>query len=287
LKGNFGLLPSDEGHHNASELLIQTCRQYLSSSMQYALLNMEAKRLKTARQIFNDIIDLEGAESLSPMTNARCRLMRMYLDANRPDSARRLWERLPSDYSSVWIRYSAALMEFVSWKVLNENGSTQETATKLLAQAIRSNVFCALYISFHDTFQQVMEYTDDVEDAEDGSLEQAIEYCNSEQMGNWLGSDGAVEWIREEVLRALNSHVAEEDILHEDLSRNDLEWESRLGFLESQFDNERQNSLFSSETNQESLRNPEEEEEVDTIMFAGMFRTCMDMLSDAGRLNRN
>ncbi|GFH52657.1 hypothetical protein CTEN210_09133 [Chaetoceros tenuissimus] len=206
-KGFFGKFERDDGSPvDYSKLLIDNCRHYLSLLMQLALLALEAKKYKTARESFLEILDLEGYATLNPITNARCRLMRMYLEANRPDSARRLWEKLPVDYSSVWIRYNAALLEYVSWNILKEPGSSQTSATSLLIQAIRSNVYCAYMLAFHETFHQVMEYTEDVEDAPDASLEQAIEYCNSDAMGDWAGTDGALEWIKEVILNALNSN---------------------------------------------------------------------------------
>ncbi len=278
-KGRFGKIDTrkNESNNTPSALLIETSREFLAKNMQLALLSMEAKKFKTARETFLEIIELEGSQTLDPLTNARCRLMRMYLEANRPDSARRLWEKLPSNYSSVWIRYSAVLLEFVSWKILEEEGSSEESAKELLTQAIRSNVFCAYYMAFNETFHQVMEYTDEVEDAEDGTLEQAIEYCNSEQMGSWLGTEGAVEWVRTIIIKTLNS---KEEDPEGGLMRSDLEWETKLETLESDFE-KKQSSDRDIEENGGRGDNGEEDE-VDLQMFAGMVRTSMEMLADAG-----
>jgi hypothetical protein len=277
-KGYFGKAVKEgeeekDGDKKVSELLVQTCRTFLSVSVQSALLNMEAKKFKSARDNFLEIIELEGPSSMNPITNARCRLMRMYIEANRPDSARRLWERLPSNYPSVWIRYSAALLEFVSWKILEEDGSTRESAKMLLDDAIRSNIFCAYYIAFHETFEKVMEYTDDVEDAEDGTLEQAIEYCTSEQMGSWIGTEGATEWIKGAIVEALNGTSEKNGT---NLSAEDVEWEKKVADIELIHEN------ASEEENEED--EDEENTEPDELMFAGMFRVGMDMLSDAGEL---
>jgi hypothetical protein len=282
-KGKFGQAYNDENRpKGCTELLDKTCREFLSISMQYALLNLEAKKFKSAREALLEIIELEGYLTLTPITNARCRLMRMYLNANRPDSARRLWEKLPSNYTSVWIRYSSALLEFVSWKLLEEEGSTQETAEELLAHAIRANMFCAYYIGFHETFEQVMEYTDDVEDAEDGTLEQAIEYCNSEQMGSWVGTEGAIEWVQSVIVRVLNSEIVS------GLSSSDLAWEDKLNEMEKLLEhqtNERDavepddETLFKNESDDDCVE--DDDETVDLGMFVGMYRTSMEMLQDA------
>mmetsp|Transcript_4749 Transcript_4749/g.9071 ORF Transcript_4749/g.9071 Transcript_4749/m.9071 type:complete len:472 (+) Transcript_4749:77-1492(+) len=294
-KGMFGKEIDDEGNKiSHSPLMIEICRKFLSLSMQLALLSLEAKKFKSAREILLEIIQLEGTTTLHPITNARCRLMRMYLDANRPESARRLWEKLPTNYSSVWVRYSAALLEFVSWKILKEEGSSQESAEALLVTAIRANLYCAYYISFHETFQQVMEYTDEVEDAADGTLEQAIEYCNSEEMGNWIGTEGAVSWIKNFVVRVLKD--SSKDCGVSGLKKEDLEWEEKLATLEREYDEESGKTVQKIEDRQISVVEPREYEsdedvasqhsEVDLLMYIGMFRTGMDMLSDAGEFAR-
>merc|ERR1712161_41015 len=127
-------------------------------------------------------------------------------EANRPDSARRLWENLSPTDPAVWIRYSAVLIEFVSFKILREEGSSESKCEFHLAAAIKSNIFCAYYIAFFDSFNKVMEYTEDIENADESSpLEEAIEYCNSEQMGAWLGTNGATDWVRNFLVRNLNS----------------------------------------------------------------------------------
>lgn len=94
------------------------CRTFLSLLVQLGHICVEAKKYKQARLTFLECMELEGTDSPSSsssttdnsnttnntITNSRNRLMRMYMDANRPDSVRRLWERLPSNDASVWIR---------------------------------------------------------------------------------------------------------------------------------------------------------------------------------------
>lgn len=239
-------------------------RNFLALLMQLGHLNLQAKKYKAARAAFIECMDLDGTSQ--PITSARNHLMRLYLEANRPDSARRLWERLPND-SSVWIRYSAALVEYVSWKLLGEEGSTQETAEALLAQAIRANVFCAYYLAFLDSFTSVMEYTDEIEDADEQTLEEAIEYCCSEQCAAWMETEGSIEWLRNVVLRVLNGEQVA------GLSRADLDWEDRL------------NELIKEQEEEKSNQESGEDDEHDRSMFSGMFRTGMEMLQDAGEFN--
>jgi len=238
-------------------------RNFLALLMQLGHLCLQAKKYKAARAAFIECMDLDGTEQ--PITSARCHLMRLYLEANRPESARRLWEKLPND-TSVWIRYSAALVEFVSWNLLKEEGSTRESAEALLAKAIQANVFCAYYLAFFETFDTVMEYTEDIEDAEEQTLEEAIEYCCSEQRGAWMETEGSIEWLRQVILRALH----EGSVVG--LTKSHLEWEERLDQLvEEQEDNQDDEDDIS-----------EDGEEHDLKMFAGMFVTGMEMLQDAG-----
>eukprot|EP00980_Cylindrotheca_fusiformis_P017841 scaffold5653_cov147-Cylindrotheca_fusiformis.AAC.3 len=257
------------------------CREFLSLLMQLGNLSMQANQLKTARKAFLECMELDSIEH--PVSPARCQLMRMYMDSNRPDSARRLWERLPDSDSSVWIRYSAALVEFVSWKLLGEAGSTQETAEILLAKAIKANVFCAYYLAFFDMFQGVMDYVDEVEDAHgESALEEAIEYCNSEQIGAWQGTEGACEWLKALVLNAVHSGP----VANGELSSSDLEWRQKLDRIKQAYATANENGDASpDERNQDGDEDSDKESDddetvVDVGMFAGMFETAMDMIEN-------
>jgi hypothetical protein len=167
--------------------------------------------------------------------------------------------------------------------VLGEKGSDEKSAEKLLVQAIRANLYCAYYIAFNDTFHQVMEYTDDVEDAEDSTLEQAIEYCNSEEMGNWLGTGGAVDWIRDMILRTSNSKEEIDEQDSDCLQIQDLEWEQKLATLEKEYE---ENNELGQEESVESVDEDADDDDadgvnVDLLMYTGMFRTAMDMHLDS------
>jgi hypothetical protein len=264
------------------------CREFLSLLTQLGNLSMEGNQLKTARQAFLECMELDSPTN--PITPVRCKLMRMYLESNRPDSARRLWERLPED-SSVWIRYSAALIEYVSWKILGEEGSTAETAELLLAQAIKANLFCAYYLAFCDTFNDVMDYTEDIEDAHEGfPLEEAIEYCNSEQMGAWQGTEGALEWLRNVMLQALHSST----VANGELLPSDLEWRQKLANAKEQSEADEDSDDEADEDSDDEADKDSDDEQTsdeegskaDAEMFAGMFETAMEMLEEAGAFRK-
>jgi hypothetical protein len=215
------------------------------------------------------------------------------MEANRPESARRLWERLPPNDPSVWIRYSAALIEFVSWKILEEDGSTCYTAELLLARAIKANIFCAYYLAFFDVFSQVMEYTEDIEDADESSpLEEAIEYCNSEQLGAWKGTDGALDWMKNVLLRSLKGDSVGGD---EKLTVSDLDWRSRLVTnteshltVDRETSHETRKEDSGDESNNDSNENSDDDESVvDMAMYSTMFETAMEMVEASGEFKKN
>lgn len=275
--------------------------------MQLGHLGFEAKKFKTAREAWLECIELEGDD---PITTARESLMRMYLDLKRYDGAFRLGERLTDDWS-VCIRFSVAVV------AAKEN---KPEAEKYIVRAIQANPFCAYYLAFYDTFNGVMEYTEELEEAEDepqSSLEEAIEYCCSNHAAMWLDSKANVT-LRNILVRAAQGN-------HSELSPSDLEWNQRLTKIEveserlaqvaalkaeedessndeqekdddsqedghSQGDRERREedsedgSRDDSQQEDESEDGSEEKEKIDVRMYAGMFRTAMEMLQESGQL---
>lgn len=259
-------------------------RKFLSQLMQLGLLQLEAKKFKGARESFKECMELDG-DGENSITVARQRLMRLYLEANKPASARRMWEKLPEDRSA-WIRYAAALVEYVSWNILEEKGSNEQTAEDLLSDAIQCNPFCAYYLAFHSKFEEVMEYVDEIEDADAGTLEEAIEYCSSEQVGHWIGTDGAIDWIRKAIKRILNGGVVGK------CKKSDLEsWSTILTKIEYEYESshqqenqqERQFADDDDDATDDNLS--ESSSEPDILMYAGMFRTAMEMIQDSGELH--
>ena len=248
-------------------------RKFLALLFQLGILYLEKKKYKIAREAFRECIELEGTEN--PITNSRQKLMWMYLETNRPESARRLWERLPND-KSAWIRFSAALIEYVSFNILNEEGSSQESADALLSVAIKANIYCAFYLAFITRFNIVMEYVDEIDDANEGTLEEAIEYCNSDQIGHWYGTDGALDWVKSSLVQIWNGERIGE------CDKSDLHnWDTLLTQIEYDFE---ANQPSENETNSSIENNDEKDEEIDVLMYTGMFRTAMGMIIDSGEL---
>mgnify|MGYP003476683597 CR=1 FL=1 len=129
-------------------------------------------------------------------------------------------------------------------------------AREIMVRAITSNVFCAYYLCNYETFDSVMEYTDDIDEADEqpqSSLEEAIDYCSS-RAKLWTGD--AVSTLQQ-VLRSLPPV--------------DVEWKDRLTQIEV--------ALTKREHDE---TNPDTTAGVDVAMFAGMFRTAMEMTESAG-----
>eukprot|EP00804_Cyclotella_cryptica_P001073 CCRYP_008367-RA/>CCRYP_008367-RA protein AED:0.03 eAED:0.03 QI:124/1/1/1/1/0.5/2/143/575 len=273
------------------------CRTYLSLLTQLGSLHLTRKNYSSARSSFLSAIELEGPTHPRSITNARSQLMNMYLSTNRPASARKLLETLVND-DSAWIRYSAALLEYVSWNVLGEEGSSAEVAERALGRAIRGNVYLVYLLGWGEVFRRAMEYTEDVVewgDGEGGSIMEAVEYYgwgvgveDGEEeeegvkgMGLWLATEGSLDWVQSVVLRVWNGEsVGGEDVL----SKADLlSWEAKLAKEEEAFEKERNAKESLNEGDSVSGEHSlNEEEEPDLLMYAGMFRTAMDWLQDAG-----
>eukprot|EP00977_Amphora_coffeiformis_P026795 scaffold30342_cov157-Amphora_coffeaeformis.AAC.2 len=194
----------------------EIARDYLALLMQLGYLNHDARKFKSARAAWRECIALEGDQ---PITTARDSLMRMYLQVNKPEDALALGESLPTD-SSVWIRYSLALVA---------SKKKHEKAKEYLRQAIQANPLCAYYLAFLDIFDSAMEYTHEMEEADnepESSLEEAIEYCTSGQEKQWQAC-GADLQLREMLLGALQGQ-------DKHLSARDVDWKDRLDKLEQE-----------------------------------------------------
>ena len=240
------------------------CREYLGLLMQLGLLYRQANKIKAARSTLLEVMDLDSLEK--PITLARCHLMRLYLEANRPESVQRLLERLPKNDKSVWIQYSRVLVEYREGK--KNDRSELEAA---FVAAVKTNVYCAFYLSFGDTFDDAIEYAEEIEDATDEEpLEEAIEYCNSEQRQAWEDAEGLQEWTQTFILAVLKGKRD-----NCGLTPADLDWETPLQRIEAAA-----RAARAAEDENADDEVDGAEEEVDVLMFAGMFRTGMEMVED-------
>ena len=278
-------------------------RDYLSLKMQLGHLSQQAKHFKTARECFLECIDLEGsgADDDNFVTTAREDLMKLYMHLGRHKAALRLGEQLVTKSNfvntPVWILYSLALVSFLLQK--NETGQKEATDEKddmirndctkrYMQMAIKSNPFCAYYLAFYDTFASVMEYTDDVHDAEEGpqtSFEEAIEYCSSGQAELWCKSE-ANEVLRTLLVQAKQTKIATNE---EALSSEDVGWEEKLSRIEEHYDalDNTKAEEMDGEDGDGHGDAPDSDaalDQLDVRMYAGMFRTAIEMIESAGQI---
>jgi hypothetical protein len=241
------------------------CREFLGLLMQLGLLYRQANKIKASRSTFLELMDLDSIEN--PVTLARCYLIRLYIEATRTDSAKRLLQRLPRNDKSVWVQYSRVIVEYRTLKQSNEIELINSVVS-----AVKTNLYCALYLAFGEIFDDAIEFAEEIVDATDEEpLEEAIEYCNSEQRHHWESEDGLLSWFQSLVLSVLKDKKEERN-----LSPSDFDWKSRLDSIEKAAKAVRALEIDTSAEDNEKMN----EEEVDILMFAGMFRTAMEMVEE-------
>ena len=101
-------------------------------------------------------------------------------------------------------------------------------------------------------------------------------------MGAWHGTEGALDWIREVIVKGLNNI----SVANGELSSSDLEWRSQLSQLkeDSETIEEEEEASDEDDDDENSNSNSDDESIVDVAMFAGMFETAMEMLEESGKL---
>jgi hypothetical protein len=265
--------------------------QYLGLLMEYAHASKTAKQYKTARQTWLECLDLEGSH---PLTTAREELLQMYIGMKKIDSALELGAKY-SDDTSVWVRFPMACMSLQT---------SHEQSSLYVQQAIQANPLCAWYLAFYDTFVHVMECTDEIvqhEDDPQSLLEEAIDYCASDQVKQW--TDSARKAFRDTLLSVYGGR-------HSALHRKDVDWNLRLDRLEEDLgiqdenndkeENERKVAEVDESSSTSDSNNTSGEGDdgssvtassecnhgtsLDLGMYIRMFRTAMDIVRDSGQL---
>ena len=263
------------GRFSAASSPQPVCLDYLGALRDHGEECVIGKKYKEARDVFREGVELDG---LTDVFGFRGRLLCMFLEVNKPESVRRFMadavERGEVVRSGVAV-YANALVEFVSGVVLEEEGSSEETARVAVKQALKSNLYIGLYLSFYDMFQECVEYGDEIDLCEEGGVLEAIKFGSSRRVGPWMETEGFVEFLREEVLGALVSKDTWCD------------WKGRLNELVGEEEEEEEKEKEGSSEEEEDEEEDEEEEGGkglgnDAKMFAGMILTAMEMVSESG-----
>jgi hypothetical protein len=162
--------------------------------------------------------ELESLDSADTM-DVRPALVLAVLDADADGDgafqARAILERHPKDQRTT-LQYSRALIEYIGWRLLEEDGCTEETATAALAAAIASNPFVAIFIAHNDSF---VKFVDPAEvdskigtgkrSVNQGTVEEAFRY-SVDGLSCWHSTDGGAEWVLNHLPAPLPAPVGSE-----------------------------------------------------------------------------
>jgi len=191
------------------------------------------------------------------------------------------------------------LIEYVSFALLEEEGSSEAACRESLKKAIRGNPFAVLYMAFHSHFEDNMEFCDTVEDyGGEGGVLEAVEYCNDQEtVAVWMETEGAMDWLNGVVVEMMNENENEGEENGEKIKL--ANWEKMLAAYEKEqqeAEDEKEKEEEEegedegegegegeNEGDDEDEDEDEDEEEdprgsVDGKMFAEMFRTSMEMM---------
>eukprot|EP00752_Nemacystus_decipiens_P016304 g14580.t1 len=176
----------------------EACREYLDLNHQLAQrLHEGGKEAQTQEALkrYKRSLELDPVDHV----NARRGLVRLLLDVGEADKARAVIDRFPDDRGCE-MAWSLAVIEFVAWSVLQEDGSGEEVADKALRQACQANPFVAWNIAHREIFDEVVEHADEIEKPLAGSVSEAFWYMVREG-GLWESLEGSSDWVADFLMR--------------------------------------------------------------------------------------
>ncbi|KAH7468454.1 hypothetical protein KRP22_012087 [Phytophthora ramorum] len=184
-------------------------KTYLSMLKQLAAACCEAGMADRGIKNYELCMSLDKTDSFHSREGLACALV----DEGRGAEARKLIDEHKDDESAV-LAYCQVIIEYVSWEVLEEEGSSEEVVQEALRKAFALNPFMAVVIAYHEAFFQSVEYVDEIKDPKRGSVEEAFVYV-SQNVGVWVDTVGAYEWIAKELHElpqpvATQEHVSDE-----------------------------------------------------------------------------
>lgn len=144
-----------------------------------------------AIKVFYEVLEYDPEDHY----NAKQRILRCYLDIAEAAKARALIEKYKDDKSCCFL-YNKALIEFISFNTLKEEGSSQEICDNALKEAYDVNPFGLFALAYNSVFKDCIEYANLIRDAPEGSVEDAISFFDSD-IELWEDVEGAIEWVRE------------------------------------------------------------------------------------------
>ncbi|TMW67739.1 hypothetical protein Poli38472_007411 [Pythium oligandrum] len=168
-------------------------REYLIIMKQLADACCQARMSDRGIQHYQKCMKLDKEDTLRSREGLACAL----IDEGRGDEARALVDKYNGSASAV-LAYCRVIIEYVSWEVLEEKGSSEEVVREAFLKAFELNPFIAVFIAAHESFFQSVEYIEDIKDPKVGSIEESFVYC-ANNIGVWLDTVGACAWIEKEL----------------------------------------------------------------------------------------
>ncbi|KAG7376829.1 hypothetical protein PHYPSEUDO_012674 [Phytophthora pseudosyringae] len=184
-------------------------QEFISLLKQLAAACCEAGMPDRGIKNYELCMSLDKTDSFHSREGLACVLV----DEGRGAEARALIEEHRDDDSAV-LAYCQVVIEYVSWEVLEEEGSSEEVVQKAFRKAFALNPFVAVVIACHETFFQVMEYVDEIKNPKRGSIEEAFVYV-SQNIGVWVDTVGAYQWVEKELNELSEPAATKEDVAEE------------------------------------------------------------------------
>lgn len=168
-------------------------REYLRTLRQLAQACCDAGMPDRGIQNYERCMQLDPADVVRSREGLVCAL----IDDGRGAEARELLDKYTGETSAV-LAYCRVILEYVSWEVLEEDGSSEEVVQGVFKKAFALNPFVAVFLAAHETFAEVVEYVEDIKEPKPGSIEEAFVYCCN-NIGVWVDTVGAAAWIDKEL----------------------------------------------------------------------------------------
>lgn len=158
-------------------------------------LHNKCSRTKEAIAVFKEMLQLDRTDNLL----ARHYLLRCYFDNADGVKSRELLERFPDDEFACFA-YGRALLEHISFAILEETDSSSELRNEMLSKAYSSNPYVLWMLVYNDIFSDVIneagEDMVEIISPTAGSIEDAYRYFFAD-LGIWQDTEGAIKWLKE------------------------------------------------------------------------------------------
>ncbi|RQM20766.1 hypothetical protein B5M09_003380 [Aphanomyces astaci] len=130
--------------------------EYLRLRKDLALATCAAGMMEAGIAHFEECIELDPTDAACARDGLVCAL----IDEGRADEARGLIDRYEN--VSPVLEYCRTIIEYVSWEVLEEDGSSEDVVQAAFTKAWDGNPFIGVFIAGLDAFNAVVEYVEDI-----------------------------------------------------------------------------------------------------------------------------